>query len=144
MLTRQPLAATQWPDSAPTGMNFYIAVDGRPVGGENGAYGLAFHDIHSQYYVFWISADAYSFQAIQNDKSRVILDWTKTSAIQPGQTNRLAVVGADSHYVFFINDQYVGEAEDDQFGSGAAGISFMVRRGETGIYEFDNFELRSP
>lgn len=144
ILARQPLTVTLGP-GAPTDMNFYVAVDGRPVGAEKGAYGLAFHAIHSQYYVFIISCDAYSFQAIQSDESRVILDWTKTSAIQPGQTNRLAVVGADSHYVFFINDQYVGEADDDEFSSGSAIVFFAVTNGgDTGIYEFDNYELRSP
>ena len=149
VLARSPLIAPLGPEGASTYTNFYIAVDGGLLGTGQGAYGLAFRAsrIRSshQYYAFFIIGNAYSFQAIIDDDPRTIIDWTETPAIPPGQMNRVAVVAAGSQYVFFINDQYIDDTDDEEFSSGGAGVLIYMGQGEEPVvYEFDNFELRSP
>ena len=141
VLARYPLTAHLGPGGASTSTNFYIAVDGSLVGTGQGVYGLAFHAARipssQEYYGFFIIGDAYSFQVVKDDNSRMIIDWTETPAIQFGQMNHVAVVGAGSHYVFFINDQYVDEASDDELGPGGAGVLIsMDKSDDTLVLEF--------
>ena len=68
-----------------------------------------------------------------------------TSAIQPGQINRLSVLGEGNRFTFFINDQFVGQATDDQIPRGRVGLVIdAFEENEITAWEFDNFELRQP
>jgi hypothetical protein len=59
--------------------------------------------------------------------------------------NKIAVIGEGSHFLFFINNRYVGEVEDQQLTYGAVGITIsLFHADDHAIFEFDNFELRQP
>jgi hypothetical protein len=67
---------------------------------------------------------------------------TLTSAIHPGEVNQLAVRGEGSHFEFFINGEFVGEADDSEFSSGIAGLVLgFLNVGDKGVFEFDNFSF---
>jgi len=50
-----------------------------------------------------------------------------------------------SHFTFYINDQYVGEADDDQLSTGTIALAVGLDNAEDqAVFEFDNLELRAP
>jgi serine/threonine-protein kinase len=125
--------------------DFYAAVDGRRVSGNSqNRYALAFRDDGDNYYLF-TTGDAGQFAVFlwYNGNWETLIDWTNTAAIRPGEANRLAVLAQGSHFEFFINGETVGEADDDRLRQGLVGIAAeVVTGGETGVFEYDNFELR--
>jgi hypothetical protein len=128
---------------------FYIAIDAKQPKGVKGNCGLVFHINKSNegfknFYTFAVEDGRFVFEKNTNKWERII-DWTPSSAIKLGESNRLAVVVIKSHFVLFINDQFVGEADDNQFTKGAVGLSIaLLKDGDKGIFEFDNFEIRMP
>ena len=57
----------------------------------------------------------------------------------------MTVLGEGSHFRLYINDQYVGEAEDDHLAEGEVGLTItLYNAGDEAIYEFDRFEVRAP
>jgi len=69
----------------------------------------------------------------------------EAAAIRPGGTNRLTVLAEGSHFAFYINEQYVGEADDDRLSRGQLGLAIeLADAGDTAVFEFDNFEMRAP
>ena len=64
---------------------------------------------------------------------------------RPGEANRLTVIGRGSHFTFYINDQYVAEAEDDRLTAGDVGVAVeLLDDGDSAVFEFDDFEVRAP
>jgi hypothetical protein len=124
---------------------FYLIVDAKRVSGAKDClYGLLFRRLdRNNFYLFQISDEQYfAFELLDQDEWTTLIDWTKTSAIRPGEVNRLAVRSEGSHFAFFINDEFVGEADDDEFSSGIVGlvVGFPEARRQA-VFEFDNFEL---
>jgi hypothetical protein len=84
----------------------------------------------------------FTFELLDQDEWTTLIDWTKTSAIHPGEVNQLAVRGEGAHFEFFINDEFVGEADDSEFSSGTAGLVIgLPEAGDKAVFEFDNFEI---
>jgi hypothetical protein len=107
-------------------------------------YGLLFRRLdRDNFYLFQINDDQYfTFELLSQNEWTTLIDWTKTSAIHPGEVNQLAVRGKGSHFEFFINDEFVGEADDSEFSSGIVGLVIgFPNAGDTAVFEFDNFEL---
>jgi hypothetical protein len=74
-----------------------------------------------------------------------LIGWTETTAIQPGEVNRLEVVVIGTQFTFYINGQFVGEYSDSQFSSGVVAVVIGLNEaGDTSVVEFDNLELRAP
>jgi hypothetical protein len=125
--------------------DFYLIVDAKRVSGaKSSLYGLLFRRLdRNNFYLFQINDDQYfAFELLDQDEWTTLIDWTKTSAIHPGEVNRLAVRGEGSHFEFFINDEFVGEADDSEFSSGIVGLVIgFPDAGGKAIFEFDNFEL---
>lgn len=127
--------------------DFHLTADARQVSGPRmRAFGLVFR---------LTDGDNYGFFGISDDQQFLVrikhqgewthpVDWTETTAIRPGEMNRLKVVAEGSRYLLFINDQKVGEVVDDLLSSGKAGFGLELDVGETAVFEFDNFELRAP
>jgi hypothetical protein len=127
--------------------DFYAAVDGQQSKGPDSAdYGIVFRWSHGNYYYFQVSnAGKYAFSLNYLEKWITLTDWTKTSAIQPGGVNRLAVAAQGSHFVFFINDHSVGEADDTRLSSGTVGVAVEINQaGDKALFDFDHFEWRAP
>ncbi|RPI32644.1 MAG: hypothetical protein EHM70_08420 [Chloroflexota bacterium] len=131
--------------------DFYLVVDARQVSGpEDSDYGVVFHlqainDVFS-YYAFTLDSEGmYSFQMSYGGEWTTILDWQTSPAIRRYETNRIAVIAEGGHYNFFINDQFVAEADDPNLGHGTNGIVVgMYETGVEAVFEFDNFILRAP
>jgi hypothetical protein len=125
--------------------DFYLIVDAKRVSGtQSSLYGLLFRRLdRNNFYLFQINDDQYfAFELLDQDEWTTLIDWTKTSAIHPGEVNQLAVRGEGSHFEFFINDEFVGEADDSEFSSGTVGLVIgFPNAGDRAVFEFDNFEL---
>ena len=58
----------------------------------------------------------------------MLIEWTKSEAIQVGQVNRLAVGAQGSQFIFLINDQVVEHFEDDHLSGGLIGLARIGER----------------
>ncbi len=125
--------------------DFYLIVDAKRVSGDPGCmYGLLFRRLdRNNSYLFQITDEQYfAFELLDQDRWITVIDWTQTLAIRPGEVNRLAVRGKGSHFEFFINDEFVSEADNDEFSSGTAGLVIgFPDAGGRAVFEFDDFEL---
>ncbi len=127
--------------------DFYLTVVAQRISGVGGAgYGVIFRSDGANYYYLSLRDDQiYRFAKLYRLKWTILTDWTRASAIRPGEANRLTVKAEGSHFTFFVNDQQVGEADDNQLTAGGAGLAVEVPNGgESAVFEFDNFELRAP
>jgi hypothetical protein len=128
--------------------DFYATVEIRRVSGvESGQYGLVFRKIDKENYAIFKIRDSSSFKFSLRHEGEwnTVIDWTETSAVLPSQVNRVTVIAQGAHYTFYVNDQYVGDAEDDRLNQGKAGMMIeLVDAGDAAIFEFDNLEIRAP
>ena len=125
--------------------DFYLSADLQAEGAADSYYGVVFHLTHYNRYFFAISGtQEYTLFFYKNGWSQ-LLDWTESSAIQPGEVNRITVLGEGSHYTFCINGQYVDDIYDDQKPKGYIGFMFGLENAEDeALFRFDNFELWTP
>jgi hypothetical protein len=117
----------------------------RVSGSEDGRYGLVFRYADGDYYFVRIRDDQHFRLSLwYEDEWTTVIDWTETSTIRPGQVNRLTVIAEGTHFTFYVNDQYAGEADDSRLSSGGVGVAIELGAGDAAVFEFDNFEVRAP
>lgn len=131
--------------SAEDESNFYYAADVQQTKGPDDVqYGLAFRAVdEDNFYFFSITNEGqYLVQArFKGIWSRRIAP-TSSSAIRPGQVNRLAVIAEGSEFLFFINDTFVASLHDERFASGRPGVGVDVASSpEAAEFIFDNLEV---
>ena len=135
------------PDS-PAVSDFLLFVDGRQLSGAaDGQYGLVIRQVDEyNYYIFRISSDGYfAFDRSTPEGWETIIDWTGSEAIHPNQVNHLGVIAQQARFLFFVNEQFIGEAYDDHLSEGQCGVVIGLFDAEDeAVFEFDNFELRTP
>jgi tRNA A-37 threonylcarbamoyl transferase component Bud32 len=135
------------PDMDPAD-DLYLTVETRRVSGvEDGQYGVIFRRADNDNYGLFKIEDTqyFKFSIRHAGEWDTVVDWTKTTAIRPGETNRLTVLAEGDHYIFYINDQYVGEADEDRLSAGEAGVAIeLLDADDAAVFEFDNFEVRTP
>lgn len=128
--------------------DFYLAVDVQQIKSPMGAgQGVVFRDSgETGYYYFKLSEqDQYSVKIHYSDAWETLIPWTTSSAILPGQLNRIAVVAQGRELAFFINDRFVADITDERILSGDVGLAVgLSDAGQEAAWEFDNFELRVP
>jgi hypothetical protein len=127
--------------------DFYVSVDCRKVtGSTDTAMGLVFRSYEGNYYILRVgNVQRFKVALMKNDQWTTLIPWTRSDAIKPYEMNKIAVIGEGSHFLFFINNQYVGEVEDLQLTDGAVGIAIsLFHADDHAVFEFDNFELRKP
>lgn len=142
----QPFHWYAWPDARAVS-DFYLSVEAQQVSGpEENVHGLVFRVAGDDFYYFGISnRGEFIFLRMYKYRWRRLIDWTRSSAIQPWEVNKIAVVAEGSQFSFFINDEFVAEAEDDTLARGRAGVMIeLFNAGDEAAFEFDNFELRAP
>ena len=125
--------------------DFYLNVEAGQVSGDkDNSYGIAFRHNSQGYYLFRIRDDQqFGFSILDEGEWTTLIEWTETSAIRPGEANRLTVIADGSQFTFFINDEFVGEAENSRFNEGGTGLAIgLDSAGSKAVFEFDNFELR--
>lgn len=128
-----------------------IEVDASLVAGpEVGSYGVIFRyglDAN-EFYVFEISGDGYyrlGIDGSEHTEMDIITDWTESSAINKGlATNRIKVSVVGNSIQYYVNDQFLGEAQDDRLTNGTFGF-FASSYDEGGVQvAFDNLKVSTP
>jgi len=116
------------------------------VGPQSSSYGVVFRQADKDFYAFEISdAQQFALSLYYQGQWMKLIDWTESSAIRPGEVNRVTVLGEGSHFSLYINDQHVGEAEDGQLSEGEVGLTItLYDAGDEAVFEFDKFEVRAP
>lgn len=126
--------------------DFSLTVEAQQVSGtDDSNYGVVFRVLDSQNFYHFAINSSQEFILLRKYKDRWtrLIDWTRSPVINPGKMNRLMVVAQGSHFGLYINDQPVGEADDDKLRKGKAGLTMeLYNAGDEAIFEFDNFELR--
>jgi hypothetical protein len=127
--------------------DFHAAVDVQVVRGRNAdyAYGLVFRRVGDDYGFFGIQGGGRFLILIVHASGIYTLIDYGTSAVRPGQPNRLAVRALGPDFVFEINGQAVYALSDDSLPHGeiGLGVDVMSADGEARV-EFANFEVRAP
>jgi len=136
--------------SHPEGDNvadFYLSVDAQQISGtETAEYGVIFRKASDDdYYLFEISnTGEYSLFLLSQGDWTILIEWTESPAILPGEVNQIGVVGLGSSFLFFVNDEFVAQTEDSTLASGLTGVAIgLSNPGDQLEVEFDNFILRS-
>lgn len=131
----------------PSVSDFHLSVEAHQISGpQSAAYGVAFRiDKSSGYYYFAIrDSGEYLFALRDNNQWMPLIGWTYNTAIQAGQMNRIAINAEGPRFTFYINDLFIAEFTDATISSGIAGLAIELNAGDTGNFEFDNFDLRAP
>ena len=127
--------------------DFYMSVEARQASGpDSGDYGFVLReDEDSNFYYFGISDNGqYAFLLYYNGWN-TLRDWTNTPLIHPGEDNKITVIMQGSQFIFFINDQYLTEITNDKIAKGKVALAVeLANENDHAVFEFDNFELRTP
>jgi hypothetical protein len=124
--------------------DFYLSLEIRQL--KDGWGGVIFrYKDEDNFYKFSIcNSGSYRFSS-QYKGAWVNLGSGGTSAIiRSSETNRITIIGEGSHFLFFINDRFVREFNDDKIQSGKVGLVIDLNKNEEALFEFDNYELRAP
>lgn len=132
------------PDMAPVA-DFYASVDARRLSGPgNTEFILVFRSGSDSAYGFQVLDEGrFVVYEYGSNMPKEIVYLTETKAIRPGEMNRLAVLAQGKRLLFFINDQFVGEAVSALTG-GSIGLSVGLGDNEQAVVEYSNFVLRVP
>ena len=126
--------------------DFQLSVEARRVEGPpDGQYGLRFRDDGLSYFEFLI-ADTGTFWVLRWDGHELeyyYLD-RPTSLLRPGEVNRLGVIAQGQNFDFYINGLQVGELVEPLLPSGSFALTLSFSGAHQGIFEFDNFRVRTP
>lgn len=153
-----------YPGSVPTVSDFVASVEIKHMTGNlEEEFGLILRASDEAYYLLEIIESGHVFfQLHTNDNYQTLFEDT-TSAIKIGEPNLISVKASGSHFVFYVNNEFVGEVEDDHLKRGYVGI-FTSTNGEPGSffqpqpilnsnviqqaypsrYEVDNFKVWIP
>lgn len=131
--------------------DFYYAVDLDIVQGPETAeqglvYRMSKNGEEYSYYLYEISNNGYYAVWLSDPGGwSDIIPWTRSSLIKANGSNRLALIAQGSRMVFFINDRFVAEVSDDRLSAGIIGLCIgLGENGQTGVWQFDNLEIRTP
>jgi serine/threonine protein kinase len=108
-------------------------------------YGVIFREGSMGFYLFLVCDDGTYEVALSYDDGWVILiPWTDSDAIKPGQINRLSVVGQGSDFRLFINNELVSSFNDDTLKSGYIGLAIQLNEADSAVFDFDNLVVAIP
>jgi hypothetical protein len=128
--------------------NFYLASKVRQISGQDDAdYGVIFHTNGEQHYFFSISNSGQFTVRSRNDAGAWKELWygEDSENIHPGEFNELVIFGEGSHYTFCVNQQIVGELDNQEHPLGGFGIGTILRQAnDVAIFEYDDLIVYSP
>ncbi|MBN1698605.1 MAG: tetratricopeptide repeat protein [Spirochaetales bacterium] len=105
--------------------NFYLEADvAFDEGNGHSALGFVFRYVNEEnFYYFLISKRGFfRFDVLFNRNPLVRIDWTESPLIKPGE-NSLRIIAQDTHFSFYIDDEWVAELEDDTLSAGSIGFA---------------------
>jgi hypothetical protein len=114
--------------------NFAFEVQADIIKGDEAGLIFRASDASSKFYVFRISRDGtYALYISQDEKNSVPLAEDSSAAIKTGlgQTNTLTVIAQSSNIYMYINQQFVGNANDSTYTSGEIGVFAGVHTNAT-------------
>lgn len=127
--------------------DFALSIEAQRVEGdkENG-YGVVFRLQEGYSYYRFIINDLQQFEVarIINNEVETIIPLRDTPIIKPDSNNKLTVISNKSHFLLYINDQYLDEFTDNSLAQGQIGIIITIKAGKNGSFSYDNLELRTP
>jgi hypothetical protein len=135
------------PDSASApNVDITVTVKGVKTG-SNTAYAIIFrHKSSGNFYAYEITPDGQwgIFKFVDGNVS-VISDYQSSAVIQTGAgaTNEMRVLAVGSHFVFYVNGQQVGVADDSTFTSGGVGLANDDSDAKSDIV-FTNLKVAQP
>jgi hypothetical protein len=134
------------PNVAPLTYFYLSAKIQRTEGSTASDYGLVFReDSKSNFYYFGVDDNNFHVSLSYDNEWIDIVEWTPSSAVIASAQNRLTVIAQGSHFIFLINNQVVAEAVDTHLPKGTVGLAIQIYEPELkAIFEFDDFELRTP
>ena len=127
--------------------DFYLTVEIKQTSGPDSAdCGVIFReDTDSNFYYFGINDQGQYVLYLYFQDWSTLIDWTESGLIQPREANRITVLGEGSHFIFFINDQYLTEVTDESIKSGTVALAIeLAAENDHAVFQFDNFDLRVP
>lgn len=135
-----------FPKSVSPMSDFYLVVDiGRIEGPINMGYGIRFRRDGQNYYEFRVKDTQEYSVSIYNDGEFEFLIYEQTaSMLKPNEVNRLAVQAIGTRFVFYINNEMVGELENDNLAVGIAGVLANFNMSGEGTLQIDNFGVYVP
>jgi hypothetical protein len=146
-MAKQAFIYWTYPSVTPV-TDFSLSIDGQQIeGSQDGQYGLVLRLLDEyNYYLFMIDQDKnYSFQLYNDGEWSTITYGTISPAVLQDAGNRITVIGEGNNFRFYINDTFFSEETDYTLTSGKYGIAVGLTYPEDqALFEFDNFELRSP
>lgn len=127
--------------------DFHLSANAKHILGPraNSAWGVVFRVLDNQNYYWFRMTDTKFFGvAVTKDGQwSDLIVWTRTETIKPNGVNQLDVIAREAHFVFLINGEVVGEADDDRFSQGLVGLGIEgYTRGEKIAFDFLDFTLR--
>lgn len=152
-----------FPDLAPMTSDFVATVEIKhTLGNLEEEFGLILRATRDEYYLLEVMESGHViFRLYTNEDFQTLFEDT-TSAIKTGESNLISMKANGNHFVFYINNQFIGEVEDDHLERGYIGI-FTSTDGEPGSffqpqpisntraqqtypsrYEVDNFKVWVP
>lgn len=129
--------------------DFHLTANSKHIGGSRGgsSCGVIFRLQDNSNFYWFHATDSQNFAVSLQQQGQwlPVVGWTRTTAIKANGLNQMEVIGRANHFVFLINGQKVGEAEDDHFDQGLVGLAIEAYlAGERIVYDFVEFVLRAP
>jgi hypothetical protein len=128
--------------------DFFLEVDMQQTGGPNDTrYGLVFRHIDNgaAYYLFEI-VDQERFEvSVWHDDTFTTLHTVPLEPSASGDSSRLAVLAEGTRYSFFVNDDFIGEIQDERIQGGRVGMAVTLGQNTPdAAFAFSGFTLRAP
>ncbi len=99
-------------------------------GTDNNAFGIVCRSSEADKgrgYQFMISADGYySIWLTDNNFYRFIVDWERSSDINPNSSNQLTAVCVDDYLAFYLNGSLLVDLYNDVYQTGTAGVAVFT------------------
>lgn len=137
-----------WIPTSPVSLtDFYFSAEFKETSASSPAqYGLVFRDDSlGNFYYFAVEGGSFLAALTYNNQWIDLIRWTASSSIRIGEANRVTIIVQGPHFIFLINDQYVGDATNDRIAKGTAGLAIGLNAADArSMVEFDNVEIRTP
>ena len=135
-----------YPNRASYMSDFYLVVDIRRIEGPmNMEYGIQFRDDGQNYYKFLVKdTQKYRVSSYYEGEIEYLIIEQTASMLKPNEFNRLAVQAIGTRFVFYINNEMVGELENDYLPGGVSGVVVSFYNSGEGTLQIDNFGVYVP
>jgi hypothetical protein len=131
----------------PAVTDFYLAVDAHQLAAAPDAViGVIFRwQDTDNFYVLQLDEDGYfSLYRAAAEGWVTLIPWQATPALRPGEANRVEISMVGPDLLVYVNETQLLELTDAVLESGRVGVYIsMFNEGDSGIFEFDNLELRA-